>query len=407
MPPPPQPAGLCLVDTGVNVNPDTESAVVERIAIDGGSGNDASPEEHGTVLAMMAAAPRNGWGMVGTAPTATRIISVRILEPGQTTFPFAYYTDGISTCLQRAREYNMKVINLSLGNNETPSSQDYEALSDAIERANNYGVAVVAAAGNDNGGPLDYPAAYPSVLSVGASDTVGGALCSFSNRGEGLRLLAPGCDLDGANPMNGEANYNYWQGSSEASDIAADALDALDAYRPELTVQAAEEDLTSAQGGELNIAQSFRDAGLSEVVAAGEAAEPATPAAASVPSPPAGTSQTMLPTTTSTSTPGTSVFLERLARPRAKLTRNDKHLVLVLQDRPPNIRIEVRLLGHHKRSRHLVVLHTLTSSSVTIPLCTGTVKIEARYIDPYDLDRTSEWTTLLAPEHKQQPKRRP
>ena len=68
---------------------------------------------------------------------------------------------------------------------------------------------------------MEYPAAYPGVLSVGATDTQGGGFCSFSNRGEGLRLLAPGCDLDGAEPTTGAPNYNYWQGTSEASAIAA------------------------------------------------------------------------------------------------------------------------------------------------------------------------------------------
>src|ERR1019366_1054817 len=67
-PAPAHPGGLCLVDTGVNVNPDTEGVVGARTAIDGGSGEDVSPTLHGTVLAMMAAAPANGWGMVGTAP---------------------------------------------------------------------------------------------------------------------------------------------------------------------------------------------------------------------------------------------------------------------------------------------------------------------------------------------------
>ena len=75
-PPPAQLAGLCLVDTGVNLNPDTEGVVVERTALDGGSGNDVSSTLHGTVLAMMAGAPANGWGMVGTASRAIQIVSV-------------------------------------------------------------------------------------------------------------------------------------------------------------------------------------------------------------------------------------------------------------------------------------------------------------------------------------------
>ena len=95
-PAPAQLGGLCLVDTGVNVNPDTEAVVVDRTAIDGGSGEDTSATTHGTVLAMMAAAPANGWGMVGTAPRSIQIVSVRILEPGKTTFPFSSYAAGIT-----------------------------------------------------------------------------------------------------------------------------------------------------------------------------------------------------------------------------------------------------------------------------------------------------------------------
>src|SRR5271163_1258305 len=104
-PAPAQLAGLCLVDTGVNLNPDTAGLVVERTALDGGSGEDVSPTLHGTVLAMMAGAPANGWGMVGTAPRAIQIISVGIVEPGQTTFPFSAYATGIDACLSLRSHY--------------------------------------------------------------------------------------------------------------------------------------------------------------------------------------------------------------------------------------------------------------------------------------------------------------
>src|ERR1022692_3740399 len=104
-PAPAQLAGLCLVDTGVNLNPETAGVVVERTALDGGSGGDVSPSLHGTVLAMMAGAPANGWGMVGTAPRAIRIVSVRILKPGQTTFPYTAYASGITECLELRHKY--------------------------------------------------------------------------------------------------------------------------------------------------------------------------------------------------------------------------------------------------------------------------------------------------------------
>ena len=289
---------------------------------------------------MMAGAPANGWGMIGTAPHAIQIVSVRIVEPGQTTFPFSAYATGIVACLSLRSHYNIRVINLSLGTSESPSAEGYEALTNALERATNYGVAVVAAAGNDDGGAVEYPAAYPGVLSVGATDTQGGGFCSFSNRGEGLRLLAPGCDLDGANPVTGEPDYDYWQGTSEASAIAAAALDALDSYQPGLSPEAAEKDLTEADNGVLDIAQTFRNAGLGAIVTAGEASR----AGAQSNSTPASSPQPVTPLAAMTLT-------QPFGRPRARLRRVKHRLVLALSGRPSEAQVQVRCLGHRGRSR--------------------------------------------------------
>jgi Subtilase family len=386
-PPPAQLAGLCLVDTGVNLNRDTEGVVIERTALDGGSAEDVSPTLHGTVLAMMAGAPANGWGMVGTAPRAVQIVSVRILEPGHTTFPFSAYATGIVACLSLRSHYNIRVINLSLGTSESPSGESYEALTNALERATNYGVAVVAAAGNDDGGAVEYPAAHPGVLSVGATDTQGGGFCSFSNRGEGLRLLAPGCDLDGADPVTGEPDYNYWQGTSEASAIASAALDALDSYQPGLSPEAAEKDLTEADNGVLDIAQTFRNAGLGAIVTAGEAATPGAQSNAS----PASSPQPVTPLTAMTLT-------RPFRRPQARLKRVKHRLVLALSGRPSEAQVQVRYLGRRGRSRRLRVVRTLQGAftSLTLP-SSGVVEVSVRYTDPYDVERGSPWTTLRLP----------
>jgi hypothetical protein len=386
-PAPAQVAGLCLVDTGVDLNPDTEGVVVERTALDGGSGNDVSSTLHGTVLAMMAGAPANGWGMVGAAPHAVQIVSVRILEPGQTTFPFAAYSSGITECLELRHKYNIRVINLSLGSSEEPSAEAIEFVDNAVERATNYGVAVVAAAGNDDGGPVEYPAAYPAVLSVGATDTQGGGFCSFSNRGEGLRLLAPGCDLDGAEPTSGAPNFNYWQGTSEASAIAAAALAALYSFQPGLSPEAGEKDLTDAHGGALDIAQTFRNAGLGAIVTAGEAATPGAQSNSSAASSPQPV------------TPLTAMTLTRpFRRPQARLKRVKHRLVLALSGRPSEAQVQVRYLGDRGRSRQLRVLRTLHGvfTNLTLPT-SGVVEVSVRYTDPYDVERASPWTTLRLP----------
>ncbi len=388
-PVPAQRAGLCLVDTGVNTNPDTEGVVVDRTAIDGGSGNDVSPTSHGTLLAMMAGAPANGWGMVGTAPRSIQIVSVRILEPGQTTFPFSYYAAGITICLQLRQQFNIRVINLSLGSPDAPSNRDYETIVNAVQSATDYGVAVVAAAGNDDGGSVEYPAAYPAVLSVAASDTQGGAFCPFSNRGEGLRLIAPGCDLDGADPSSGEADYNYWQGSSESSVIAAAALDALMSYRPELSPQAAEEYVTGAHAGVLDIAQTFRDAGLAQLVAEGEAAEPGG-------KPSSGSSPAVPPQAVSPSEPMN--LIDPFSRPRARLKRVKGRTTLILTGRPREAQAQVRYMGRQGRSQHLRVLRTIDGAlnTITIPSA-GVIEVLVRYTDPYDIERTSPWVILQVP----------
>jgi hypothetical protein len=401
-PPPRALAGLCLVDTGVNVNPDTESTVIDRTAIDGGSGNDVSPTTHGTVLAMMAAAPANGWGMVGTAPRSIQIVSVGILEPGQSTFPFSSYATGISTCLELRKQYDIKVINLSLGSPETPSSQNYETLGAAIQEAIDYGISVVAAAGNDDGGPVEYPAAYPGVLSVGATDTQSGAFCAFSNRGPGLRMVAPGCDLDGANPETGVEENNYWQGTSGASDIDAAALAALESYKPELSAPQAEDYLSEADQGTLDIAQAFDDAGLGQVVTAGEAAEPhlatepglgvspQAPRTSDITSPVAPP-QDMPPSSSST------MLLAAFKRPRAHLQQTKGKTILLLAGRPSETRTEVRCLGRRHGARGLHLLRVLTGSLSALRVPSSVVEISVRYTDPYDTQRDSPWTTLPVP----------
>jgi hypothetical protein len=198
-------------------------------------------------------------------------------------------------------------------------------------------------------------------------------------------LLAPGCDLDGAEPTTGAANYDYWQGTSEASAIAAAALDALDSYQPGLSPEAAEKDLTEADNGVLDIAEAFRNAGLGAIVAAGEAAEPGAN------STPASSPQPLTPL-------ATMKLTQPFGRPQARLKRVRHRLVLALSGRPGEAQVQVRYLGHRGRSRRLRVLRTLHGAFTSLTLPTsGVVEVSVRYTDPYDVERASPWTTLRIP----------
>src|SRR4051812_40479588 len=112
--PPPEngAAAVCLVDTGVDLNPDTSSNVIARIALDGGDPGDLSESKHGTQMAMVMGAPINGWGMVGAWP-GVRIVSVRA-SSGESISSDAYRS-GIDTCREFREQADVAVIELALG----------------------------------------------------------------------------------------------------------------------------------------------------------------------------------------------------------------------------------------------------------------------------------------------------
>ncbi|MCI0566319.1 S8 family serine peptidase [bacterium] len=152
-------------------------------------GNDSHPNDddsHGThVAGTIAQSTGNTIGGAGVAPNVC-LMPVKVLNKnGAGTY--ADIADGIYF----AADNGARVINLSLGG---PSASN--VLRDALAYAADKGVAIVAAAGNDGGGTVMYPAAYDDfVLAVGATrfdETRAG----YSNYGASLDLMAPGGDLN-------------------------------------------------------------------------------------------------------------------------------------------------------------------------------------------------------------------
>jgi subtilisin family serine protease len=89
---------------------------------------------------------------------------------------------------------------MSLGFQETGSPNgsgevctEITGLNAALEYAYDHGVVVVAAAGNDGGNIVNCPAAYPTVIAVGAI-RYDGQRTFYSNGGTALDIVAPGGD---------------------------------------------------------------------------------------------------------------------------------------------------------------------------------------------------------------------
>jgi serine protease len=148
--------------------------------------NDAHPNDdngHGThVAGIIAAGANNGLGVAGVAPDA-RLMPVKVLS-ADGTGPTSTLAEGI----RYAADHGAQVINVSLG-----TSQSSDALKEAVQYALGKGAVIVAAAGNDGNTTPMYPAAYPGVISVGAT-RFDGQRAYYSSYGPTLTVVAPGGD---------------------------------------------------------------------------------------------------------------------------------------------------------------------------------------------------------------------
>lgn len=97
--------------------------------------------------------------------------------------------------------------------------------------------------------------------------------------------------------------------------------------------------------------------------------------------------------------PLTAMTLTRpFPRPQARLRRVKHRLVLALVGRPQEAEVQARYLGHRGHSRQLRVLRTLHGAFTNLTLPTsGISEVSVRYVDPFDVGRSSPWTTLRLP----------
>jgi subtilisin len=137
---------------------------------------------HGTHVAGIIAAEDNDIGVIGVASQAS-LYAVKVLDRSGS----GYVSDvisGIEWCIANG----MHIANMSLG-----TDADIGALEAACEAAADAGVLLVAAAGND-GGDVDYPGAYPTVIAVAATDAADN-VPSWSSPGPEVAIAAPGVNV--------------------------------------------------------------------------------------------------------------------------------------------------------------------------------------------------------------------
>ena len=174
---------VALLDTGVDpTHPDLWENVLGGFDFVNGDDDPSDDNGHGTGVAGLLAAAENGLGLVGTAPKV-KIWSAKILS-----FDERGTISDLIRGLEWAVKKGVQIVGMSLGTEE-----DNAALRDAIRRVHQAGVLMVAAAGN-KGFRVLYPAAYPEVIAVAATDE-NDRRAWFSNMGPEVDLAAPGTNL--------------------------------------------------------------------------------------------------------------------------------------------------------------------------------------------------------------------
>lgn len=185
---------VAVVDSGVAAaNIHLGEAVLPGLDVTGESNGRVDIQGHGTAIAgQIAARPVDGSGLVGVAPDAT-ILPVRVYTGDRATGGAEPEPGQVAQGIRWAADQGARVIVVALA-----STVDSPELREAVTHATQLGALVVAPAGNaerdKDPAAARYPAAYPEVLSVTATDRAGMASTSVI-AGPHVEVAAPGSDV--------------------------------------------------------------------------------------------------------------------------------------------------------------------------------------------------------------------
>ncbi|HXH10876.1 MAG TPA: S8 family serine peptidase [Alphaproteobacteria bacterium] len=245
---------VAVLDTGIDryhpeLNPQGNPRIVDCFNALPGGGSCDDDNGHGTHVAGIIAAGSNLQGVIGAAPLI-KLAAIKVLS-----------SDGaghISDCingLQRVYTKRYPLVNMSLG-----FPEDNVPLQRAIARLYQRGTIMVASVGNTNPRPsgagegsdgegsdttcdpeaagegsdgegsdtenycyrttnIKYPAAYPTVIGVGATD-IEDRVTNYSRIGEAVDLVAPGGSKESGRILSTNRGGGYGEGSGTSQAAA-------------------------------------------------------------------------------------------------------------------------------------------------------------------------------------------
>lgn len=182
---------------------------------------------HGTHISGIISAKKGNGGLAGLS-NRIKILPIKVIKRNENLVGSAIsFTDQIAKGIEYAIEKNADVINMSYG---WASTIDSEIIREHIKLANEKGIFVVSAAGND-GNNLDfYPCNHIGVICVGSNsplqeDSNKKEISEFSNYGGIVDLFAPGEAIlstfpryqDSIDKVFDQEGYDYGYGTSQST----------------------------------------------------------------------------------------------------------------------------------------------------------------------------------------------
>ena len=202
------PIKVGVIDTGINLyHPDLKENIKGQYNAIRTRRSAEDDNGHGSHVAGTIAALQNNIGVVGVGPDID-LYAIKVLNSRG-----SGYLSDIIEGIDFAINSNLDVINMSLG-----TGSNVQSFHDAVIRAYDAGIVVVAAAGN-SGGAVLYPAAYSEAIAVSATDS-NNNIASFSSRGPEIDIAAPGVSIYSTYKRKG---YKTLSGTSMAAPHVAGA----------------------------------------------------------------------------------------------------------------------------------------------------------------------------------------
>ncbi|CAG9621420.1 S8 family serine peptidase [Sutcliffiella rhizosphaerae] len=217
---------VAVLDSGIDqLHPDLKENIIKPYNVLEPGSLPVDQLGHGTHVAGIIGAKTNN--EIGIASIAHNVA----IMPVKVGDEHGAYASHIAEGIEYAIDNGAEIINISIAGPKNRYVQE------AINKATNMGILVVAAAGNNATDTIEYPAGYPGVLSVGAI-SISEELAGFSNFGDSVSVVAVGSKVLSTFPTNKTTQlqgYIWMDGTSMAAPMVASQAALLKSMDKNLT----------------------------------------------------------------------------------------------------------------------------------------------------------------------------